>query len=49
MSKKNIKNKIDYSLYTEIIDNAKELSRNKFLRKKGKNKDKKKTKYDVWD
>lgn len=50
MSKKNVKSKQEYaSLYSEVVEGAKLNSRNKFLRKKAKNKDKKKNKYDAWD
>ncbi len=50
MSKKSVKSKQEYtSIYDELVDSTKLQSRNKFLRKKGKNKDKKKSKYDSWD
>jgi hypothetical protein len=50
MSKKNTKSKQDYDyLYDEIVNDPKEYSRNKFLRKKSKNKDKKKPKSNLWD
>ena len=50
MSKKNVKFKEEYgSSYSELVEGAKLTSRNKFLRKKAKNKDKKKKKYDAWD
>ena len=50
MSKKHAKSKQDNAfIYADLIDNTKENSRNKFLRKKAKNKDKKRSKYDTWD
>ena len=50
MSKKNIKTKQDYSfMHVDLTDNLKENSRNKFLRKKSKNKDSKKRKHDTWN
>lgn len=50
MSKKTVKSKQEYTqLYSELVDSTKLHSRNKFLRKKAKNKDKKRAKYDNWD
>ena len=50
MSKKNTKSKQDYDyLYDNIVNDPKEFSRNKFLRKKGKNKERKKLKNNSWE
>jgi hypothetical protein len=50
MSKKSVKSKQEYGyLYDELVNDPKEYSRNKFLRKKGKNKDRKKSKSNSWD
>lgn len=50
MSKNRVKYKEDPTyLSGELFNNPKELSRNKFLRKKGKNKERKKLKKYSWE
>lgn len=50
MSKKSLKFKQEYAyLNDEIVNSTKEYSRNKFLKKKSKHKDKKRLKNNMWD